>query len=268
MVTIIDEKIEVLVATMNQVNLDKVKEMNIQSNVIFANQSDKYDYIQEIEKNKSIKMITTPYRGVGRNRNIGLMASEADICILADDDMKFSDFYPNEVKKAFKKVSKADVLIFNINTIPEGKVNRRRNTKIKRVHFYNVLNYGAARISFKRERVLEANIDFSLVYGGGAKYSCGEDTLFLMDCLKKGLKIYTHPYEIATVYQYESTWFNGYDEKYFKDKGHLFKDLFGKISILFCLIFSFRFSKKSDWGILKILRLMNDSKTINKIRGD
>ncbi|RGC45097.1 glycosyltransferase [Absiella sp. AM29-15] len=258
MVTVRNDKIEVLVATMNQINLNKVKEMNIQSDVIFANQSNKYDYIEEMIKNKKVKMITTPYRGVGRNRNIGLMASEAEICILADDDMKFSDFYPDEVKKAFKKVSKADVLIFNINTIPEGKVNRRRNTKIKRVHFYNVLNYGAARISFKREKVLEANIDFSLVYGGGAKYSCGEDTLFLMNCLKKGLKIYTYPYEIATVYQYDSTWFKGYNEKYFKDKGHLFNDMFGIFSIFLNIIFSIKYSQRCSFKFYKILQFMKN----------
>ncbi|HAZ18610.1 MAG TPA: hypothetical protein DCY75_00365, partial [Clostridiales bacterium] len=49
------------------------------------------------------------------------------------------------------------------------------------------------------------------------------DTLFLHSCLQKGLKIYAVPDSIATLSdERESTWFRGYNEKYYYDKGVLF----------------------------------------------
>ena len=40
---------------------------------------------------------------------------------------------------------------------------------------------------------IAAHITFSLLFGGGAKYSNGEDSLFLKDCLKYGLVVYAVP---------------------------------------------------------------------------
>ncbi len=54
-------------------------------------------------------------------------------------------------------------------------------------------------------------------------YSWGEDTLFLKELIEKGLKLYKSPIRIASVDMSDSTWFKGYNEKYFKDKGHLSK---------------------------------------------
>lgn len=54
----------------------------------------------------------------------------------------------------------------------------------------------------------------------------GEDSLFLRDAFKAGLKIRTSTKLIAKVYNDDSTWFTGYDEKFFIDKGKLAKALF------------------------------------------
>jgi hypothetical protein len=47
--------IEVLVATMSQKDLSKYNEMNIQTDAVFANQDDRYDYLEEV----IVKMIFT-----------------------------------------------------------------------------------------------------------------------------------------------------------------------------------------------------------------
>ena len=73
--------------------------------------------------------------------------------------------------------------------------------------------------------------------GGGAKYSNGEDSLFLRDCLKAGLRIYAHTVCIGEEIERESTWFSGYHEKFFKDRGVLYHFLYGRMASLL----SFRF---------------------------
>ena len=86
----------------------------------------------------------------------------------------------------------------------------------------NYMKYGAARIAFRRKKLSYAGIYFNQNFGGGARHSCGEDTIFLNDCLKSGLKIIHIPEAIAELdSSSESTWFKGYNEKFFYDRGIL-----------------------------------------------
>ena len=71
------------------------------------------------------------------------------------------------------------------------------------------------------------------MFGGGAKYSCGEDSIFIHDCIKNGLKVYVSPAKICSVSQEKSTWFKGYNEKFFFDKGVLVKAIFGKLAYFY-----------------------------------
>lgn len=215
-------KIQVLVATMHQIDSSLIKRMNIQTNVIVGNQCDRCS--DEVFSFNDFRAVyyNRKDRGVGYNRNVALSHSE-DNCILtfADDDMQFVDNYAQIISKAFKELPDADAIIFNIETIGRD-MGRRKSTKIKRVRFYNALNYGAARISVKSNSVKRENIFFHTCFGGGTRYSSGEDSLFIVDMLKHKFKVYVYPVCVAQVDQNTSTWFDGYTEKYFHDKGALF----------------------------------------------
>ena len=65
----------------------------------------------------------------------------------------------------------------------------------------------------------------------------GDDTLFIVSCLKNKLKIYSSNKNLGTVYHDKSTWFNGINEKFFFDKGALFTAIGRKYRFL--LIFQF-----------------------------
>lgn len=228
------EKVQVLVATMYQQNFSKIEEMNISSDVIFANQSNETRYDEIYFSKYKAKMITTATRGVGCNRNIALSYADDDILLIADDDIRYRKNYPNIVLKAFKEVPNADALIFNIDTngVDPG---RRRNINVKKVHKWNSLNYGAVRIAVRRNSLLAKNIKFSHCFGGGTLYSAGEDSMFIWEMLDKKMKIYTYPVSIGEVNQTTSTWFKGYNNKYFYDKGALYCALTNKIvAPLFC----------------------------------
>ena len=82
---------QILCVTMNQNDFSKIKQMNIHSNVIFANQTNinKIDYLTF--ENHIATMISTNTKGVGVNRNIALMYADSDICLLADDDIRYYD---------------------------------------------------------------------------------------------------------------------------------------------------------------------------------
>lgn len=70
----------------------------------------------------------------------------------------------------------------------------------------------------------------------GAKYQAGEDTLFIQQCLRRGLKAVSVQEVLGVVEQQESTWFKGCNEKYFYDKGVLLSACFGKWARLLLLL--------------------------------
>ena len=106
---------EVLCVTMGQHDFSKIKEMNIRSDVVFANQAD-YTAFNELEFNGHMaKMISTQTRGVGINRNLTLMYASADICLFADDDVIYNDNYPEVVIREFDEHPDADIFIFHFD---------------------------------------------------------------------------------------------------------------------------------------------------------
>ena len=90
--------------------------MNIRSNVVFANQADRTSFEQVDFDGFSAKMITTTTRGVGKNRNLALTYADAEICLFADDDVKYVDNVEELVVGEFEKHKKADVFIFHLDT--------------------------------------------------------------------------------------------------------------------------------------------------------
>lgn len=230
--------IEVLIATMHQKDTSLVKKMNIQSDAIIVNQTDVYAYQELLQDDCRIRFYSFAERGVGLSRNSSLMRSNADVCILADDDMVFHDGYGDVVQDTFDHYRDADVIIFNLS---EAGATNRVNNKPHSVKLSNYMNYGAARIAFRRHAVVYHGISFNLNFGGGTRHQCGEDTLFLRDCLKAGLKIIAVPLSLATLSETRpSTWFHGYTRKYLFDKGVVLSIAHPRMVWLFCLYLTLR----------------------------
>jgi glycosyltransferase involved in cell wall biosynthesis len=245
---------EVLCTTMFQKDLSKFGEMNIQANVIFANQDDRYEYVEEIVDGNLVKMVTTPHRGVGRNRNMSLLFSTADILLFSDDDMVYAKGYEACIIEAFDRHPDADIIIFNIEYAQEGSGNRT-NLKSKRACLLNVLNYAMPRIAVRKTSLEKSNIWITSLFGGGSKYCNGEDNLFLVTALKKGLRIYTDPYCIGNEKIRVSSWFTGFNKKFFFDNGAFLEAAFPFLKHLFVWYFAFKFSKKTELSVWDIWRL-------------
>lgn len=246
------KSLEVLVSTINQVDHSLIDRMKIQSDTIIINQFDRNEFEELKLNNNRIRIHTFNEKGIGLSRNNALMRTTADICLFADDDVVYETGYKEEVINAFEKNPKADIIIFNVPSIkpdrPEYIID-----KYRRVRFYNCMRYGTVRIAARVSRIKSSNIYFSLLFGGGAKYGSGEDTLFLIESLKKRLRIYASPIQIATLSNNESTWFKGYTEEFFKDKGVLFYAISNRWSKLLCLQFALRrrsmFVNEQNWRV-------------------
>jgi len=251
-------KVEVLVSTMNQKDTSLIQKMNIQTDAIIINQTDNINASVEKIYENTVRWYSFNERGVGLSRNNALMRSNADICLMADDDMVYMNGYQEIVVEAFNTNPKADMILFNVPIHKKNGETRIKVKKNERIRFFNSLKYGTVNIAFRLETILKENMFFSLLFGGGAKYSSGEDSIFITDAIKKGLQVYSSKEIIAEIIEDESTWFQGYNEKYLYDRGALFRAIWGNKAFLLNLQFVIRHRKlySDEYNIYRALKIM------------
>lgn len=231
--------VEVLCATMNQTDFSKYKEMNLSTDVVFANQTNETSYTETVIQGHSAKMISTETCGVGRNRNLAIMYASGDILLFADDDIRYKDDYAQQVENAYKQHPDADMIIFSLEYTRNGQVFRFLKNKNGRIRFGKGLKNGTCVYSVRKAALMKSNIWFSMMFGGGTDFAHGEDTLFLL-AAKKKMKVYGSSYSLGYCSKDSSTCFSGYNEKYFFDQGVLYAAAFGYVALPMAIQFCIR----------------------------
>ena len=236
-------KLEVLISAVNADAESLIKKMNITSDAVLINQSGRNGAGELTVKNGKVRVFSFNEKGVGLSRNHAIESALGDILLFSDDDIVYDSDYEEKVLKEFLEHPEADGIFFNV------EVNEYRKTYwnkgFGRVSITNAGRYPAYSIAVKRDKLLESSVKFSLLFGGGAKYSCGEDSLFIKDLLSKGLRMYKTETKIGKEEERpnsESTWFSGYNEKFFKDRGVLYAFLYGAMAE--AVAFRFVYTKK------------------------
>lgn len=228
-------KVQVLASVMNESMENIVKRMRLDSDAVIINQCERLG-AQEMDHNGHIvRFFSFPDRGVGRSRNEAIMRADQDICLFADGDIIYEPGYAEAIVGEFERNPGADMILFNID-VEESRRTYHIEAR-KRVHWYNCGRYGAVSFAIRRDRLWESGVTFSLLFGGGAKYSNGEDSLFLKEFMEKGYRVYTAPVTIGREEAGGSTWFSGYNEKFFTDRGVLYHYLYGRLAWVMSLRF-------------------------------
>ena len=180
-----------------------------------------------------IRYFKSASRGVGLSRNTVFENAGADIVLFGDEDIVYEPDYVSKILNEFADHPEADMILFNVKVCDERRT--YWNEKFAPVKWYNCGRYPAYSIAVRRGALKLSGVKFSLLFGGGAKYSNGEDSLFLNDCLKTGMKIFSSSVIIGEEEPRPSTWFFGYNDKLFYDRGVLYHFLYGRYARLFGL---------------------------------
>lgn len=206
--------LEVLLSCMHQTDISLVEKSEIRGDVLLINQTDREERLQMETGEGRICMISTRQRGLSRSRNMALQESGADICLLADDDEVFHPEYRERILRAFTDLADADVIAFDLE-------NKRTSIgpKVTRIGRLNSLKLCSCQLAMRRERILEKKLAFDPDMGSGSGNGCGEENKFLLDCLRAGLRIYYVPVVIARLETSHSEWFDGFDSKFFYQRG-------------------------------------------------
>lgn len=253
-------KIEVLLSCMNQKDFSITEKMNLTTDILIVNQCDENKYEERIINGKKQRMIYTTQRGLSHSRNELLNNMMGDIGILCDDDVIYEKDYEKKIKKAYSEIKEADIIIFNTNTKRKNyEDTSKKMYQIKKLKETNKQRYfTSTRITFKKESIRKNNIWFNLNFGAGSIYSSGEEGLFLREARKKFLRVFEYPSTIASVFHESSTWFQGYNEKYFFNKGAWLKEAYPYTYFIFKWYFILKLGEK------KLRRMYEINKWIKK----
>lgn len=241
---------------LSALELDKeyLFQQNIQGDAIIINQSDSIPKYEKLINQSTIYNIYTfQQKGIGKSRNEGILLSNADVVLLADDDEIFENGYLMQIERAYREYADYDVILFNVSYSDKPD----KITDITEINLRNCYKFGAVNISFKLNSIRKKDIFFSNNFGGGSIHGSGEDSKFIIDCLKNDLKVIALPINIAKLDENsESTWFKGYDNKFFSDKGALFSAFRTKTGFFLGLaMILLRFKNKGDQSLIKKVRL-------------
>ena len=257
-------KINILVSTMNisekREYVDLLNRMNISKDSIVINQVTNNNKLMNCNLKNSNRLFSYNEKGLSKSRNKGINKSFADICVLADDDMVYNPKYEEVINEAYSKYKDADLIAFYVSSenpnnikpkLKEGKINLLKSLKIQSV-----------QLTFKRQSIIENNISFDEKFGAGEEFFMGEENIFIIDCIKKGLKIYSYPVEIAKLINRESTWFKGYNKQYFIVKGACFYRMSKMLWFILCVQFAVRKIKlyKENFCLLSAIKYMIEGK--------
>lgn len=207
-------KLDVLLSCMYERDDALLRSSRITGDAVMVVQGDSEGEAEYVTERGRAKAYFLTERGLTKSRNFAIAHSQADLCLLCDDDEVFEPDYEEKIVSAYVALPHSDVIIFKMKGRPASFPD-----KVKRLRFPLTMKVSSWQISFRRERLLAKGIRFDELLGAGSGNGAEEELKFLRDCERAGLRIYYVPAEIATVAQESSTWFGGFTEQFFYDRG-------------------------------------------------
>lgn len=230
--------LEVIISCMYQKDNSIINSSNLKDiSTLVINQCDIEDD-NIININKIHRILNTRTRGLSISRNLGIVNSKENICVISDDDETFIPNLKEIVLGAYEECKDADIIAFMLKNHQCSLGN-----SVKKLNKLTLLKIASCQITFKRQSVLSKKIFFDEKIGSGTGNGAGEENKFLLDCYKSGLKIYYYPAYIATLNDSASKWFHGYDEKYFFNDGKTNRYVMG-FALGLCYSIYFLISKR------------------------
>jgi len=187
-------------------------------------------------------LIDSARRGLSRSRNMALDEAECDLLWLCDDDVTIAENAEEIIRSAFAAHPEADAIAFNVASDTPDRP-QRPITAVHELKLSNSMRYPTYRFVYRLASLKKAELRFDERFGSGSLYSSGEDSLFTAACLKAGLRLVAVPEQIGRVKHADSGWFDGYTDKYLRDKGALFEAIFG-FGLPYCALMLHR---HPDW---------------------
>ncbi len=188
--------------------------LNIRTDVLIINQCGRVNNYELSGRYGNIYVRESDKRGLSVSRNEALENAGCDKVILCDNDVRYEDDAFIRIKEAFDRHPDAGILVFFIERPERKEPVLKREGSLDRLHSMKIFS---PEIAVRRSMI--GDLRFDTDFGSGAKYSMGEENIFLFEAKRRGIKTVYVPERIAGLLPQESGWFKGYNEKFFFDRG-------------------------------------------------
>lgn len=253
----------VCISCMHQHDVSIVTRTRVQTDAVVVNQCDKneteeYDFVNDMGKVCHVKFISTTQRGLSKSRNMAIDNAEGDICLICDDDEELCNDYEQTILSGYDLYRAADLLMFDIDR--KDRTAHIATSGEGEVTFRGILRTSSLQISFKKKSIVQKGVRFDEMMGSGTGNGAGEENKFLLDCRRAGLKLFSHSHLIGTVSNDgKSQWFGGFNEKYFRNRGWEYRRwggfVVGYLYLWYNTLTHFRAESADGIGLLSQLQL-------------
>lgn len=232
-------RFEHIISTMHRENADFLLPERVKHDVLVVNQCDTEKEDTFTVDGNRVRMFSNTERGLSNSRNALLAHAEGDICILGDDDLVYVDGYDAIIEQAYKDYPQADIICFRF-ALDEKLTPRPHFAEARNVGMFQISKIASVEVTFKRESVESANLQFCTLLGVGARFGSSEENAFLADALRAGLNIQYVPQTICYLQETPEErvkWQNGFDKDYFVKRGACFHRIYKGAFLPFAVAF-------------------------------
>jgi len=192
--------LEILISTLDE-GIEQIVPMLLSqhegiSYIVSWQHSDGKESATPSELNRDdVKIYNLAGRGVSRNRNNCIEHAAADICLIADDDCRYTHEQLQAVIDTFVQNPDVDIATFKYSGEGCKKLYPSQPSCLN--SFPKGYYVSSIEIAFRRKSV-QGKIWFNENFGLGSEpFHCGEEKLFLHDALAMGMKCQFFPITIV-----------------------------------------------------------------------
>lgn len=146
-------------------------------------------------KRSDVKICDLAGRGLSRNRNNCIENATADVCLIADDDCRYTHEQLQSVIDTFAQHTEIDIATFRYSGEGDNKFYPPESADL--TYFPKGYYVSSIEVAFRRKSV-QGKVWFNENFGLGTEpFHCGEENLFIQDALALGLKCQFFPITIV-----------------------------------------------------------------------
>lgn len=180
--------LEILISTMNRTDLAFLTPMFpdrklSEFNILIVNQTEPDKILDSDTDN--IRVINSFERGLSKSRNLAFKNSIGEVALIADDDIIYFPGFDKIIVGAFDKYPNATLITFQMSAPNNKRQKKYINTERQITTLLGQPKPTSFEMAVRPRLLVENNLYMNEFFGLGAEFPAREETLFMVEILKK-----------------------------------------------------------------------------------
>ena len=202
--------------------------LSLDYSILIVDQSEIPKDLSLISELKNIEYYNIKANGLSNSRNFAISKSNAEICLLCDDDVIYEKNFADIIINSFKKNDHDVITYYAKNNAGELFKNypNVKNHNYRSISFVNTF-----LIAFRRDKIISNKIQFDPLFGLGSTFETGDEYIFLRNIIDHKLKIFCCP-KIILTHSFESSGQFANEDKNIFARSAIFYKFYGYLSYI------------------------------------